>query len=100
MRGRFSVFTHIYPEYRKIACMSWPFPVVGIAAIFTDAFRWCTCKAYVGKALVYKNQELVSFKQCTYPAIRLRSFIAIFFIDGGDNGIEPGSALTVAQTFY
>ncbi len=79
-----AIFSRIHTENRKIPCVSWPFPVIRIAPKFTYTFRRGTYQAYISISLVYKNQELVTFKQWAYPRFNIFRKIRILFINRGD----------------
>ena len=53
---------HVHAEYREVTRMARPFPVVGIAPVFADAFGWSTHQAYILIHIVAVHQVLAAFK--------------------------------------
>jgi hypothetical protein len=61
--GGFAVLAHVDAEDGEVAGMAGPFPVVGVAAVFTDAFGRGADESHVAVALVDEGEELVAFEQ-------------------------------------
>ena len=53
--GRCAVGCGIDAEHAEVACLSWPHPVVGVAAEFAQTLWWCKHKAHVVVALIYRQ---------------------------------------------
>ena len=60
--GGIAVGIGIYAEYREVACVARPHPVVGLSTELTDRVRRCTHKTYVGIFLVIYKVELVALE--------------------------------------
>src|SRR5690554_2737477 len=78
--SRISVLVGIYSKNRKITRVAWPFPIVGIATIFSNAIWRCAYQAYVCEILVNKVIKLISLKKRLY-GYRVFSIFVIFLLD-------------------
>ncbi len=58
--SRFIILICIDPEKREIACMSWPHPVIGIAAEISNCGRRSSNQPYIPVCFIYKKKKLVT----------------------------------------
>ena len=97
-RRRFAILARVHAEYRKVAGMAGPFPVICIATEFADTFGWSAYQPDITVTLVNEDQELVALEQGAYLAAEALRGICIAGLNGFNSSLYFGLPFIATQT--
>ena len=94
--SRIAILIGVYTEHGEVACMAWPFPVVGIPPEFAYILRRSTHQAHILEVLIYKVIELIALEERTHGN-HIPASLIVLFLDFAYFCIEGGLAFFLAH---
>ena len=97
-----AVLVHIHAEYREVASMAWPHPIVGVAAKLADSIGRSTYKAHILIIEIDAEKIRIALKKRLYlnPVKFRRILLLIFSGDFLDVGVNLFLAVIVDTFQY